>query len=66
MQITNLYNKEGPLEDARPKSTSGAAHDQLSKQASDWVLEAQLFVDGALYQDATFMRCDLNHTATCC
>jgi hypothetical protein len=27
------------------KITSGAAHDQLSKQASDWILEAQLFVD---------------------
>ena len=23
-------------------------------------------MDGALYQDATIMRCGLNHTATCC
>jgi hypothetical protein len=31
-----------------------------------WLKKAQVLEDGALYQDAAFMRCDLNHTATCC
>ena len=42
----------------------------LSTQANNkwrgFLLGVQVFVDGALHQDATFMRCDLNHTATCC
>ena len=35
------------------------AHGHLSKQASDCILEVQVCVDGALHQDATFMRCGL-------
>ena len=36
------------------------------REYQEMVKKAQVLVDGALYQDAAFMRCDLNHTATCC
>jgi hypothetical protein len=66
LAFSNWHLRARQLNSHSQKITSGAAHDQLSKQASDWILEAQLFVDGVVYKDATFMRCDLDHTATCC
>jgi hypothetical protein len=43
--------------------TSGAhGHSCRNQRVIEFLAEVQAFVDGALYQDATPMRCDLNHT----